>query len=184
MLNQTPIFIEPIESPVGVINPTSTPAVTTPMVIEPIESPVSGISPTSTISVTTPMLMASETPPSDIGIITQPSVEAFLASLVADYPTNNTVETVETVLGTTLLVPMCTQRGENHNVLIPNAMTGLSDNIGLLPPDYVGVGVRFLDCDANETINVMVMTSQSALEYANADLSEQDFRRSWRVVDA
>ncbi|MDZ4671269.1 MAG: hypothetical protein SH821_10400 [Phototrophicales bacterium] len=154
----------------------------TPIAVEPMESPVGGINPTSTPDITTPMLIASETPTDNMG--TQPSVEAFLASLVADYPTNNTVETVETVLGTTLVVPMCTQRGENHNELIPNAMTGLSNNITLLPSGYVGVGVRFLDCDANETINVMVMTSQSALEYANADLSEQDFRRSWRVVDA
>ena len=182
MLNLTPIAVEPMESPVGLINPTATFAMTTPMVIDPLESPVGGINPTSTPDITTPMLIASETPTDNMG--TQPSVEAFLASLVADYPTNNTVETVETVLGTTLVVPMCTQRGENHNELIPNAMTGLSNNITLLPSGYVGVGVRFLDCDANETINVMVMTSQSALEYANADLSEQDFRRSWRVVDA
>ncbi|MCU0480240.1 MAG: hypothetical protein MUE54_03410 [Anaerolineae bacterium] len=116
--------------------------------------------------------------------VVQPSVDAFLASLATNYPTSGTTETVNTVMGATLLVQMCTTRGEAHNSLIPNAMAGLSQAIELLPADYVGVGVRFSDCSANETINVMIMPSQSALEYKNADLSEQDFRRSWRVVDA
>jgi len=127
--------------------------------------------------------------PSAMTVITpddtlQPSVENFLASLVTQYPTNGATETIDTIIGATLLVTMCTSRGDTHNQLVPNAMTGLSQSIDLLPTDYVGVGVRFLQCDTNETINVMIMPRQSALEYKNADLSEQDFRRSWRVVDA
>ncbi|HRF94256.1 MAG TPA: hypothetical protein PLZ51_03635 [Aggregatilineales bacterium] len=117
-------------------------------------------------------------------VVSTPSIENYLASLATDYPTNGTTELVDSVFGATLLVPMCTSRGEDHSTLIPRAMAGLSQNIALLPVDYMAVGVRFLDCTANETINVMIMPTQSALEYNNADLSEQDFRRSWSVIDA
>lgn len=135
----------------------------------------------------TNIVFATETP-SAMTVITpealQPSVDNFLASLATQYPTNGTSETLDTVIGATLLVTMCTSRGDSHNQLVPNAMNGISQSIELLPTDYAGVGVRFLDCSVNETINVMIMPSQSALEYKNADLSEQDFRRSWRVIDA
>jgi hypothetical protein len=133
------------------------------------------------------IIMPSETPITEQIFATATpnvSVDAFLQALSREYPTNGTTQTVDTTLGTTLLVPMCTQRGTEHNQLIPRAMIGLSNYITQLPPDYMGVGVRFLDCTNNETINVMIMPSLSALEYHNADLSEQDFRRSWRVVDA
>lgn len=143
--------------------------------------------PIPTMSNTDTIIMPSQTPITEQIFATATpnvSVDAFLQALSREYPTNGTTQTVDTILGITLLVPMCTQRGSEHNDLIPRAMTGLSNYISQLPPDYIGVGVRFLDCTNNETINVMIMPSLSALEYYNADLSEQDFRRSWRVVDA
>lgn len=155
------------------------------MVIQPTSEVVNTNIP---VDATTAIIeFATETPSAQTVVtpeVVQPSVDAFLASLATTYPTNGTTEVIDTVMGVTLLVPMCTTRGEAHNSLIPTAMTGLSQAIDLLPTDYIGVGVRFLDCNANETINVMMMPRQSALEYKNADLSEQDFRRSWRVIDA
>lgn len=173
------------------INPTATTGVIvnqTPIVISTATSSVVDVLATSdVIQVATPNTDTSQIIPTNtatVPVTNEISVEAFLASLSMDYPTNGTTETVETVLGATLLVPMCTVRGDTHTQLIPSAMNGLSQHINQLPSDYVGVGVRFLDCSTNETINVMVVPSLSALEYANNDLSEQDFRRAWRVVDA
>lgn len=173
------------------INPTATTGVIvnqTPIVISTATSSVVDVLATSdVIQVATPNTDTPQIIPTNtatVPVTNEISVEAFLASLSMDYPTNGTTETVETVLGATLLVPMCTVRGDTHTQLIPSAMNGLSQHINQLPSDYVGVGVRFLDCSTNETINVMVVPSLSALEYANNDLSEQDFRRAWRVVDA
>lgn len=173
------------------VNPTATTdAITnqTPIVISTATSSVVDSLPTSDVLNTpTPNVNTVQIIPTNtftVPVTSEVSVEAFLALLSVDYPTNGTTETVETVLGATLLVPMCTVRGDTHTQLIPNAMNGLSQHINQLPSDYVGVGVRFLDCSTNETINVMVVPSVSALEYNNNDLSEQDFRRAWRVVDA
>ncbi len=162
-------------------NVTPITAITTPDAVETVST--SAIVSTATPNVDTPII-PTNTVTVATQIIQEVSVDAFLASLSVNYPTNGTTEIVETVLGATLLVPMCTVRGDAHTQLIPTAMNGLSQNINQLPSDYVGVGVRFLDCSTNETINVMIVPSISALEYKNNDLSEQDFRRSWRVVDA
>ena len=173
------------------VNPTATiDTITnqTPIVISTATSSVVDVSATSdaintpTPNVDTPQIIPTNT--FTVPVTSEVSVEAFLASLSVEYPTNGTTETVETVLGATLLVPMCTVRGDAHTQLIPSAMNGLSQYVNQLPSDYVGVGVRFLDCTTSETINVMVVPSISALEYNNNDLSEQDFRRAWRVVDA
>lgn len=173
------------------VNPTATTDVIanqTPIVISTATPSVTDMTQTpDVINTTTPNEDVTQIIPTNTAVVivtNEISIEAFLASLSADYPTNGTTETIETVLGATLLVPMCTVRGDTHTQLIPIAMTGLSEHINQLPSDYVGVGVRFLDCSTNETINVMVVPSISALEYNNNDLSEQDFRRAWRVVDA
>jgi len=172
----TPISLQPAEG----IDLTATALSEQNTMLTPDTNPTNTPQTNVVFETATPSAMTVITPDDTL----QPSVDNFLASLVTQYPTNGTTETIDTIMGATLLVTMCTSRGDTHNQLVPNAMTGLSQSIDLLPTDYAGVGVRFLECDANETINVMIMPRQSALEYKNADLSEQDFRRSWRVVDA
>ncbi|MDX2077431.1 MAG: tetratricopeptide repeat protein [bacterium] len=175
--NQTTIPLQPIDNDSANLTLTAQSSLVTPDSVgtEGLATSVI-VSPTETVAVITEDVVTE--------IVATPSIENFLASLATDYPTNGTTELVDSVFGATLLVPMCTARGEDHSGLIPRAMAGLSQNIALLPVDYMAVGVRFLDCTANETINVMIMPTQSALEYNNADLSEQDFRRSWSVIDA
>jgi tetratricopeptide (TPR) repeat protein len=176
--NQTPIPLLPLDNDSANLTLTAQ-----TMFVTPDSVSTEGLATSVILPPTETVVVITEDVVTEI-VVSTPSVENYLASLASEYPTNGTTELVDSVFGATLLVPMCTTRGDDHSALIPRAMAGLSQNIALLPVDYMAVGVRFLDCTANETINVMIMPTQSALEYNNADLSEQDFRRSWSVIDA
>ena len=127
------------------------------------------------------------TPTSVAGVPTTQPTEPFIAASVTLLDvlssfaiSTNEIDIVETQIGTTSFVSICTDATTFRDVLTNALMTIGQSNIMV---DTDGIGVRLLDCTTNQTLNSIVVPASSVQEFASGSITEDEFRREWRAAE-
>lgn len=91
-------------------------------------------------------------------------------------------EVIDTDLGATLLISVCTENSDSIRETLDSAMTGLADVHSEIPEDVEAFGVRLMDCDAGSTINVIAVPRGDAEAYSEGTITDTEFPSRWRPV--
>jgi hypothetical protein len=87
---------------------------------------------------------------------------------------------VDTSLGNTLLVTVCTTPGRAMRTLLPQVMNALAKESLALGTTVAALGVRMLDCGANSPLLTVVVDLTTAQSYAQGALTDTDFAAAWK----
>ena len=106
---------------------------------------------------------------------------ALIEQSLAAFPVAESgVGQVETSLGDTLLVTVCTTPGRAMRSLLPQVMNALALKSPTLGTSVDALGVRMLDCSANTALLIVAVELETAQGFAGGAMSSSDFAASWQ----
>lgn len=89
-----------------------------------------------------------------------------------------------TSFGNTLFVSVCTALGDTLRGDLDQAMRTYADEIDAVTDDTVdAVGVTFVNCDTDSTLNEIAVPRTAITEFANGNTEFEAYRATWQVVD-
>jgi len=98
-------------------------------------------------------------------------------------PKDNGIGIIDTGLGKTLAVNICSTAGKEMRELLPKAMETLAKT----SPNYAGqaqiVAVKMLDCTTSSTLLWIGTRMEDATSFANGTLSSKEFQAKWQPVN-
>ena len=92
------------------------------------------------------------------------------------------VENVESELGATTLVAVCTGGGKTSREILSDVMNLIVDQVDMIPDDSDAVGVRLVSCDDDRIINLIAVPIETVQAFKAGDLAEGDFLGQWRAI--
>lgn len=118
----------------------------------------------------------------EIGILV-PSAdqEALLETFSAFALTEDPFVLVETSLGATLLVRVCTTEGPELRSNLEPIMDTLSAGADRLEASVEGVGVQFINCAVERTLRIIAVSRETAAAYSAGAVSRDAFAGAWRA---
>lgn len=150
--------------------------VTAEVTIEPTSTPTSPPSVTTTEEVTSEVTEAVPADPLEIVISNIPEV-------FSDYDLSpDSPQIAATDLGSTLIVEICVQDATTARTILNDAMSiiagEITDSSGLID----AVGISLTDCQQDAIMNIIASPLTSAIAFANGELTEEEFLKTWRAV--
>ena len=123
-----------------------------------------------------------------------PTAEDFFATDIVDplnalYPllqafaiADGGIVVTQTAMGKTLLVTTCATTGLGLGDLVAGILNTLSGQSGLIPEDVNAIGVQVVDCEQDNTLRIIGVGLEDALEFSNGNLDEKEFQRRWQPI--
>lgn len=135
---------------------------------------------TPTQQAAAPTVLATEDAEVVNGDAVSADVQVAVLEALADQDTaDNSVEVMDTSLGNTLLVGVCTTAGEPMRSALTESMAafaGLSDDAGA---EYAAIGVKLVDCETNSVLRVIAVPVADASAFTAGDLDDAGFEARW-----
>jgi len=135
-----------------------------------------------------------ESPPDDLEISEEPlgveeigvlvpstDQEALLQTVSAFALTEEPFVLVETSLGATLLVRVCTTEGPELRSNLEPIMDALAAGADQLEASVAGVGVQFINCAVERTLRIIAVSRETAAAYSAGAVSRDAFAGAWRA---
>jgi hypothetical protein len=135
-----------------------------------------------------------ESPPDDLEISEEPlgveeigvlvpstDQEALLQAFSAFALTEEPFVLVETSLGATLLVRVCTTEGPELRSNLEPIMDALAAGADQLEASVAGVGVQFINCPVERTLRIIAVSRETAAAYSAGAVSRDAFAGAWRA---
>lgn len=111
-----------------------------------------------------------------------PSKGSFIDAFTDLELASETTEVVETALGSTLVVSVCSAPGSALRITLNEAMSTAANANQQITEEVNGLAVHLIDCEQDTTLNVIGTSLEDAIAFANGDLPEAEFRGRWQVV--
>ncbi len=92
----------------------------------------------------------------------------------------NGIAEVQTSLGNTLQVTVCTTPGRAMRTLLPQVMDALAKQSVSLSSSVQAIGVDMINCDENTPLLTVATDLASAQDYAQGKLTDSDFSAKWK----
>lgn len=172
--------------PTATETPTNLPATATPTATPAQADPTETEAPTNTElpSRTPTVSLATEAPApvsdgSAVSTLTAQVLENAFAEMEL---VEGSAMLTQTSLGSTLIVSVCTQPGEALRDDIDRAMTLFAREGRAFTREAQAVGVVFVNCDTNRTLNTIAVGLNDAIAFSDGELSQAEFRARWRVI--
>lgn len=106
-----------------------------------------------------------------------------LASVFSQYDVSSSdFSTIETSLGNSLVLSVCTTSGRELRELLPQVMSILAKASKVYDTKVDGIGVRMLDCNTNEVLRWIGSPVSDAVSYTAGNLTESDFQAHWLPI--
>jgi len=105
-----------------------------------------------------------------------PLVDALAAYSVAP----DDVTEMETNLGETVVVTVCTESSASVRQNLPAVMDVIASRAAVLASDAEAIGARLVNCDTDRSLIFIAVPKEQAVEYAVGNLTAEDFQASWR----
>lgn len=106
---------------------------------------------------------------------------ALIEQSLAAFPVAESgVGQVDTSLGKTLLVTVCTSPGRAMRSLLPQVMNALALKSPTLGTSVDALGVRMLDCTANTPLLTVAVELKTAQSFARGEVTSSDFAGTWQ----
>ncbi|MFQ3568082.1 MAG: tetratricopeptide repeat protein [Aggregatilineales bacterium] len=118
----------------------------------------------------------------EIGVLV-PSTdqEALLGTFSAFALTEDPFVLVETSLGATLLVRVCSTEGPELRSNLEPIMDTLAAGVDQLEASVTGVGVQFINCAVERTLRIIAVSRETAAAYSAGAVSRDAFAGAWRA---
>ncbi len=97
-------------------------------------------------------------------------------------PSDGGVSIIDTSLGKTLAINICTSAGKEMRELLPKAMETLAKASTSYTAQAQIVAVKMLDCTANSTLLWIGASMEDATAFANGALSNKEFQAKWQPI--
>jgi len=94
----------------------------------------------------------------------------------------NSAGIVETPLGRTLLVSVCSQSGTILRDNLSQSMYILARESRIFTSEADSVGVRLINCADNTTLSVIAVDINDAIGFSDGNFTEEEFRGRWRAI--
>lgn len=104
--------------------------------------------------------------------------EIFTSQVLAE----DVLDVVETNLGVTQIVSVCSDPDESLRDTIQSALVAFSQNLGIVDAETEAVGVRVIDCASDEVWNTIGTPISVAADFADGEIDEAEFVGSWTVL--
>lgn len=96
---------------------------------------------------------------------------------------SDTTEIVQTAeFGSTLLVSVCSEVGDQLRESITQFMLTAANESGNLPEGLDAVGVRLIDCADGSSINTLAVSYATARDYNEGVIDQDMYRSQWRAI--
>jgi hypothetical protein len=106
-----------------------------------------------------------------------------LASEFSQYDVSSSnFSTIETSLGNSLVLSVCTASGRELRELLPQVMSILAKSSKVYDTKVDGIGVRMLNCNTNEVLRWIGSPVSDAVSYTAGNLTESDFQAHWLPI--
>ena len=92
----------------------------------------------------------------------------------------NGIGEVQTSLGNTLQVTVCTTQGRAMRTLLPQVMNAFAKQSASLTASVQAIGVHLINCDQNTPLLTVATDLASAQDYAQGKLNDSDFSAKWK----
>lgn len=94
----------------------------------------------------------------------------------------NGVEEIDTELGRTVVVTLCTTEGPELRAFLPQVMDVTANNVASLDSEIAAIGARLVNCANQRTLRLIVAPREAATDYAASELTEAEFEASWQSL--
>lgn len=95
---------------------------------------------------------------------------------------DNGINLVNTSLGNTDLVDVCTTAGQELRTQLPLVMSVIAKASGTYVDQVAAVGTKMIDCSSNTVLRTIGVSISDAAAYANGSLAEKDFPSRWKAI--
>lgn len=122
-------------------------------------------------------------PSAEVAVVPQavsdfaPIISAFAGT---NLQPNSPVAIVNTSLGKTLTVIICSSPGKEMRELLPVAMSTLAKASNEYSSKVDAIAVKMIVCDSNTILLWIGSNIADAMSYANSSLSEKDYQSKWK----
>lgn len=144
-----------------------------------ITAPTSEISPTALDQTTVPLAVDATGSPD---VLSASDITSLTSELSQFSVSSSNFATINTSLGNSLVVSVCTTSGRELRELLPQVMSVLAKSSDVYVSKVDGIGVRMLDCNSNEVLRWIGSPIGDAISYTEGNLSESDFQARWTPV--
>jgi hypothetical protein len=158
--------------------PESTPTESVQVAIDPTTIPTSADMPTATVEIDPTVTTAVA---SSAGL-SQNELDTLNAALAQFELADAGGEIVNTDLGSTVLFSICTLSGDELRATLDEAMIALASESSVILSEVDSLGVELVDCTQDATLNFVAVDLDDAKAFANATITDQEFRSKWRAV--
>ncbi len=97
---------------------------------------------------------------------------------------DNGLSIVDTNLGSSLNVSVCTSAGKEMRELLPKAMETLAKASSNYAGQIKAVSAKMVDCASNSTLLWIGSSIEDATAFASAALSDKDYQAKWKPISS
>ena len=164
MTEEQPVVTEPTAETPAEVEPTESEPVdaATEVTTEPVDAEA---------AVVGPIEVAMLPPGADF----TPLVDAMAEYAVA----SDDVAEVQTDLGETVVVTVCTSPGANLRQSLPAVMDVIASRAAVVAGDADAIGARLVNCETDRALIFVAVPKAQAVDYAVGNLTAEDFQAAW-----
>jgi hypothetical protein len=120
---------------------------------------------------------------SDAGAAGESADFSMLDGVLARYTLpENGIEVVQTALGNTLQISVCSIRGPEMRARVQEVLTLISRESPSLPADIDGIAARMTNCDDGSTLQILGVPRATADAFANRTINAASFEAQWQPL--